>query len=95
MYALPFPAGSFDVVTLDRVLGAAEHPRRAVAEALRVLTPGGLLVTVEVAGSGVDRQELIRWLESGHAETCDFEVTRAQQAWVSVARTATKTTVAA
>ncbi len=95
MYALPFPAGSFDVITLDRVLGAAEHPRRVVAEALRVLTPGGLLVTVEVAGSGVDRQELTRWVESGPAEACDFEVTSRQGAWVSIARAVTTTTAAA
>ena len=95
MYGLPFPGGSFDVITLDRVLGAAENPQRAVAEALRVLSPGGLLVTVEVAGSGVAREELTRWLEAGLAEPCDFEVTSQRHAWVSVARAQASNTAAA
>jgi ArsR family transcriptional regulator len=95
MYALPFPSGSFDLITLDRVLGAAERPEEVVAEALRVLVAGGLLVTVEVSGSGVVREELTRWLERGPAEHFDFQVTPDQRVWVSVARAATNETVAA
>ena len=95
MYALPFPSASFDVITLDRVLAAAEHPQQVVAEALRVLAPGGLVVTIEVAGSGVAREELTRWLESGLARTCDFAVTSQRRAWVSVARGPTTETAAA
>ncbi len=95
MYALPFPAAAFDVITLDRVLGAAERPGKVVTEALRVLEPGGLLVTTEVAGSGVARQELERWLQAGSVKPCEFEVTSKQLAWVSVARGPAARTAAA
>ena len=47
--ALPFPDASFGSVALLHVLGEVERPRRVVAEARRVLTPGGL-VAVAVAG---------------------------------------------
>lgn len=95
MYALPFPAASFDVITLDRVLGAAERPQRAVTEALRVVKPGGLLLTVEVTGSGVDREDLTRWLAAGFAAPCDFDVTPSRRVWVSVARASTAESEAA
>ncbi|KAB2910367.1 MAG: methyltransferase domain-containing protein [Kofleriaceae bacterium] len=41
--ALPFEDGAFDVVTLDSVLSHMREPERALAEALRVLRPGGWL----------------------------------------------------
>lgn len=41
---LPFPAHSFDVALLVRVLAHLSDPARAVAEARRVLRPGGRLV---------------------------------------------------
>lgn len=47
MYALPGEAASFDTVTLDRVLAAAEHPGAVLAEATRVLRPGGRLLLIE------------------------------------------------
>jgi SAM-dependent methyltransferase len=47
--ALPFPDSSFGSVALLHVLGEVERPRRVVAEARRVLEPGGL-VAVAVAG---------------------------------------------
>ncbi|MBI3564346.1 MAG: methyltransferase domain-containing protein [Elusimicrobia bacterium] len=43
-YALPEPDGAFDAVLLLDVLEHFEEPARAVAEAARVLRPGGLLV---------------------------------------------------
>lgn len=49
MYALPFAMPSFDLVILHQVLHFAERPAEAVAEAARVLKPGGRLVVVDFA----------------------------------------------
>lgn len=43
MYDLPFAAGEFDTVILDDVLGDAARPMVALAEARRILRPGGRL----------------------------------------------------
>ncbi|ULH16335.1 class I SAM-dependent methyltransferase [Deinococcus sp. KNUC1210] len=43
-HALPFPAQSFDVVLMLRVLAHLHTPALALAEARRVLRPGGRLV---------------------------------------------------
>jgi SAM-dependent methyltransferase len=46
LLALPFQADTFDSVVLTEVLEHCEEPKQAIAEVLRVLTPGGrLLVT--------------------------------------------------
>jgi ArsR family transcriptional regulator len=49
MYALPFALPAFDLVILHQVLHFAERPAEAVAEAARVLRPGGRLVIVDFA----------------------------------------------
>lgn len=49
MYALPFADASFDLVTIHQVLHYAETPAMAVAEAARVLRPGGRLLLVDFA----------------------------------------------
>lgn len=50
---LPFPDGSFDVVVCTLVLCTVDDPAAALAEARRVLRPGGRLVLMEhVAGTG-------------------------------------------
>jgi ubiquinone/menaquinone biosynthesis C-methylase UbiE/DNA-binding transcriptional ArsR family regulator len=47
MYELPFAAATFDTVTMERTLTAAQRPLDALAEAARVLRPGGRLVLIE------------------------------------------------
>lgn len=49
MYQLPFQANSFDVATIHQVLHYAENPARAIAEAGRVLRPGGYLLVSDFA----------------------------------------------
>ena len=46
---LPFAKNSFDVVTIHQVLHYLDEPERAVAEAARVLRPGGRLLIVDFA----------------------------------------------
>lgn len=49
MHALPFPEASFDLVVLMHALTYAAKPMRAVAEAARVLRPGGRLLLSSLA----------------------------------------------
>jgi ArsR family transcriptional regulator len=55
MYALPLPDASFDFVFLQMVLHYAEDPAAAMAEARRVLAPGGRLIVVDLAPHGHTR----------------------------------------
>ena len=64
MYALDFADSTFDTITMDRVLGVAGHAREAVAEAARLLRPGGHLLIVETSLSGIDEQILVGWLRT-------------------------------
>jgi ubiquinone/menaquinone biosynthesis C-methylase UbiE len=56
---LPFEDGSFDVVVSTLVLCTVEDQSRALAEAHRVLTPGGELLFIEHVRS--DRPKLACW----------------------------------
>jgi len=50
MYALPFADGEFDTAILDDVLSSAAKPTEAIAEAVRIVRPGGrLLMLLSVA----------------------------------------------
>ena len=49
MYALPLPSGSADTVIIHQVLHYAQQPAAAVAEAARLLAPGGRLLIVDFA----------------------------------------------
>jgi ubiquinone/menaquinone biosynthesis C-methylase UbiE/DNA-binding MarR family transcriptional regulator len=49
MYRLPLADGSVDAVVLQMVLHYAEQPESVIAEAARVLRPGGLLLVVDLA----------------------------------------------
>ncbi len=52
MYRLPLADGSFDTAVLQMVLHYAEDPAGAVAEAARVLAPGGRLIVIDLAEHG-------------------------------------------
>jgi ubiquinone/menaquinone biosynthesis C-methylase UbiE/DNA-binding transcriptional ArsR family regulator len=54
MYALPMTAETFDAVTLHLVLHYADRPAAAIAEAARVLKPGGRLIVVDFAPHQVE-----------------------------------------
>ncbi|MDQ3288707.1 MAG: metalloregulator ArsR/SmtB family transcription factor [Pseudomonadota bacterium] len=49
MHALPFDEATFDVVVLMHALTYADRPAQAVAEAARVLRPGGRLLLTSLA----------------------------------------------
>jgi ubiquinone/menaquinone biosynthesis C-methylase UbiE len=57
MYRLPLPDGGFDAVVMQMVLHYAEDAAAALAEAARVLRPGGRLVVVDLAAH--DRRDCI------------------------------------
>ena len=48
MYRLPLPDAGFDIAVLQMVLHHAEDPGRVLAEASRVLRPGGKLIVVDL-----------------------------------------------
>ncbi|WP_379545594.1 ArsR/SmtB family transcription factor [Qipengyuania sp. DSG2-2] len=54
--ALPFAGAAFDTVLLHQVLHFAQDPARALAEAARVVRPGGRIAIVDFAAH--DREEL-------------------------------------
>lgn len=49
MYALPLAEGSADSIILHQVLHYAQQPGAAIAEAARVLSPGGRLLVIDFA----------------------------------------------
>lgn len=49
IYSLPYARDAFDVVTIHQVLHYLDEPERAIAEAARVLVPGGRLLIVDFA----------------------------------------------
>ncbi len=75
MYRLPLADGSFDVAMLQMVLHYAEDPAGAVAEAARVLAPGGRLIVIDLAAHA--RADLAsarahRWLGFSDADVHEF-----------------------
>jgi ubiquinone/menaquinone biosynthesis C-methylase UbiE len=73
MYQLPLPGASFDAAVIHQVLHYAERPAAVIAEAARVLRPGGRLVIVDFAPHALE------FLRSEHAHRrlgfADAEVT--------------------
>jgi ArsR family transcriptional regulator len=65
MYKLPVPSDSVDLVTLHQVLHFAERPADVVAEAARVMAPGGRAIVVDFAAHGLAslrEEHAHRWL---------------------------------
>ena len=62
MYDLEFPDGRFDLVTMDRVLGAADDPAAALGEAARVMNDGAHLLVVEPGTTAIGGNPLERRL---------------------------------
>ena len=65
MLRLPYGPASFDTVTLRMVLHFTESPAAAIAEATRVLRPGGRLLVVDFAPherNELREQHAHRWL---------------------------------
>src|SRR3546814_15266579 len=58
MYALPLPSDGADTVILHQVLHYAQQPASAIAEAGRLLVPGGRRLVADFAPH--DREELRR-----------------------------------
>ena len=57
MYRLPLAEGSFDIAVMQMVLHYAEDPPGVLAEAARVLRPGGRLIVIDLAHH--DRDDLV------------------------------------
>ena len=79
MYALPFEADSFDAVTIHHVLHYADDPAAALAEAARVVRPGGTVLVVDF--SPHDMVELKREHAHVHLGFADNQV----QGWLKSA----------
>ncbi len=71
MYRLRYAPQSFDTVTMDLVLSHAEQPGRVVAEATRVLKPGGVLLVVDFfdEDAGLASGQPDAWLQDAGFET--------------------------
>ena len=61
MYRLPFADGEFDTIILDDVLADAERPVQALAEAKRLLSPGGRVFVLQALSnrSAMELQKLL------------------------------------
>lgn len=69
MYDLPFTDGEFDTAVLDDVLVDAERPRAALAEARRLVKPGGrlfLLSTVDDNTVDDVARHFAEWCREAH-----------------------------
>jgi SAM-dependent methyltransferase len=75
MYSLPYGDASFDTVSIDRVLAAAERPAAAIVEAARTLRPDGRLIVIEdfdqidARASDNPLSQLRRWFSAAGMNT--------------------------
>lgn len=74
---LTFPDGSFDVVTCSQSFHHYPYPEKAMAEAYRVLKPGGLYILSDTGvggiGAWIDNHILFRLSRGGDCRTTDRE----------------------
>ncbi len=87
LYALPFESDSTDLVTVHHVLHFLEEPASALAEAVRVLKPGGRLLIADFAPHdveflrdehahrrlGFEEDEISSWLEEFGLEAIETQ----------------------
>ena len=70
---LPFPDAGFDIVTCSQSFHHYPYPEKAMAEALRVLKPGGLYILSDTGicgiGGWIDNHILFRLARSGDCHT--------------------------
>lgn len=74
MYRLPFGAAEFDVAVLQMVLHHADEPAQVLAEAARVLRPGGTLLVADLARH--DRGEIAAKFAHRHPGFADADMAR-------------------
>ncbi len=100
MYRLPFADGEFNTIIIDDVLVDARDPVRALAEARRLLRPGGRLFIVESVlerSPGATQTALAEWSQEAGLRLAPARlVPQKEPAWlVSVATAADRQTEAA
>ena len=78
---LAFPEGSFDAVFLHLILSVVEHPRRALAEAVRVLRPGGRCLILDKFAPVHRRPSGIRRLLNRVATRLGTDIERSWEPW--------------
>ncbi|MEM7424766.1 MAG: toxin-activating lysine-acyltransferase [Pseudomonadota bacterium] len=75
---LPYDDGAFDAVIASEILSLAEAPDRAVAEVIRVLKPGGVLLFADLVAEGApDNAERLKKASS-------VKTLRGQAEWRSI-----------
>ena len=84
MYNLTFPEGHFDIITIDRVLGAANDPLRVIAESRRVVKEGGHLIFVETSNIQKGNPALIEHIKNSNLHLLDFKLTEKGTAMVAL-----------
>ena len=72
---LPYPDGSFDIVTCSQSFHHYPYPEKAMREAKRVLKPGGLYILSDTGiggvGAWIDNHILFKLATSGDCHTTD------------------------